>query len=129
MPKNIEIIWERLVENGETCPRCKETELELEEAVKLLKNLLISHGIKVKLEKIPLSKSEFIKNPLISNRILINGKPMEELLKATVGKSPCCDVCGPTECRTLEIGDETYEKVPKELIISAVLKEAKDFLL
>ncbi|MCX8064844.1 MAG: DUF2703 domain-containing protein [Candidatus Hydrogenedentes bacterium] len=125
MSKAIEIQWHRLIENGKTCPRCSETEKELEEAVKIARMLLSPKGIVVKLSKGEISIDEFIKNPLVSNQILINGIPIEEVLNAGTGKSPCCDVCGPVECRTMEIGNNIYETIPKELIISAIINTAK----
>ncbi len=77
-------------------------------------------------------KREFVrfwnskKNPLESNRIWINDKPLEEYLKADVGKSPCCDVCGPSECRTIEVDGNIYEVVTADMIIRAGLLAASE---
>jgi hypothetical protein len=71
------------------------------------------------LEKKGLSVSEFKKDPLQSNRIWINNRPIEDYIEAKVGESSCCDVCGPHACRTVEIGEKVYETIPSEIIIKA----------
>lgn len=119
--KTLNIVWQRLVESGDTCPRCGSTESELDEALILLKNTLEPIGIIVKLEKIEISLEEFKKNPSTSNAILMNGVALEKLIEAKTGQSRCCDVCGDEECRTLEVGGETYEIIPKDLILRAGL--------
>ena len=81
-------------------------------------------GIKVHLEKSEIPESEFKTNPTVSNRILINNKPLEEYLSATAGQSQCCEVCGDSECRTVEVENKVYEVIPHELIIRAGLMAA-----
>ncbi len=115
--KPLRIKWQRLVYKGKTCPRCDSTRKEIAKAVKILKNL----GINVVLEKEKLTVSKFKKNPLESNRIWINEKPLEVYIQAQIGSSPCCDVCGPAECRTIDVQDKIYETIPAELIVQAAL--------
>ncbi|MCX7725454.1 MAG: DUF2703 domain-containing protein [Chitinispirillaceae bacterium] len=122
--KNLEIVWQRLLVDGNTCPRCSSTETELEKAVSKLRKALSYVGIKVILHKKELSLSEFKNAPLKSNEILINNKLLEEYFQAKTGKSQCCDVCGPTDCRTIEIEKETFEAIPEKLIIKAALLAA-----
>lgn len=62
---------------------------------------------------------DFKKDVLQSNKIMIAGKTMEEWLGAETGQSPCCEVCGDAECRTIEYGDQTDEAVPADLIVRA----------
>jgi len=81
-------------------------------------------GFEIKLEKEELSISEFKEDPLQSNRIWINQQPLENFIKGGVGKSPCCDVCGPSDCRTVKINDKIYEMIPSDLIIQAGLTAA-----
>ncbi|MEO0122447.1 MAG: DUF2703 domain-containing protein [candidate division WOR-3 bacterium] len=126
--KQLTIRWERLLTDGKTCPRCGETENELEKAADILRKSLKPMGIEVLLEKDSLSKSEFEKNPLRSNRILFNGIPLEDLVAGKTGKSPCCDVCGPVECRTLEVDEQQYETIPSEIIVKAGLIAAARML-
>lgn len=117
----LEIKWERLLVDGKTCPRCSETEGELEKAVASLEELLSPLRIRVVLRKEAIPKEAFQQDPLRSNRILINERPLEEYLGAEVGQSPCCDVCGPSDCRTLELEGRSYEVVPAALIVRAAL--------
>lgn len=100
--QGFKIKWKRLVKDGKTCDRCAETEIELEIAVSKLKEVLKPLGIQVLLLKEEISREEFEKDPLSSNVILINDRPLESYINANVGKSSCCDVCAPHECRTLE---------------------------
>ena len=122
----LKIKWQRLVADGETCPRCKETGSEVEKAADKLRKSLKHLGIDVILEKKELTVEEFKKSPLQSNLITFNGEPLEEWLNAKTGKSPCCDVCGPTDCRTTEINGKTYEEIPSDLIIKAGLAAVSD---
>lgn len=113
--QELTIIWRRLIENDETCPRCGSTEKELDKAILILKE----KNIEVILKKEALRLDQFKKNPDKSNQILINGKPLEDLLKGKTGKSKCCGVCGDTECRTVEIDGEVHEVVSAEIIVEA----------
>ncbi len=115
------IKWQRLLSEGETCPRCGSTEEELDKAVIILDQALAAMGIKVVLEKDSLSAQEFDKDPLRSNRILINDRPLEDYIAAKTGQSPCCDECGSADCRTVEVEGETYETIPSALIVQAGL--------
>lgn len=128
-PKNIlRIKWKRLVSDEKTCPRCGSTEEELEKAVSALKLSLSSLGIKVILNKEELSVAEFKKNTLQSNRIWINNRLLEEWIEGGSGHTPCCDVCGPNECRTIEVEGQIYETIPAEIIIKAGLSAASQLV-
>ncbi|NPV29371.1 MAG: metalloregulator ArsR/SmtB family transcription factor [Firmicutes bacterium] len=124
--KLLKIRWQRLIFEGETCPRCGSTEKEVDRAVSTLKQSLAPLGIEVIVEKEELSVAEFKEDPLQSNRIWINNRPLEDWIEGRVGRSPCCDVCGPSECRTLEVEGKIYEAIPAELIIKAGLIAASE---
>lgn len=138
----LRIRWQRLVEeDGKTCPRCGSTEKELENAFLKLKEALGVLGFQVEMEKYAITPEDFEKDPLSSNRIWINDKSIEEWLGAEgspeirrisgvikVGKSKCCDVCGDSECRTIEIGKDVYESVPASMIVKAGLIAAANSL-
>ncbi len=126
--KTLKIKWQRLVSAGETCPRCGSTEDELEKAISTLQQSLKPLGIEVVLEKRELSVAEFEKDPLLSNQIWINDKLLEEWIGGEVNQSPCCDVCGPSECRTLGVEGEVYETIPADLIIKAGLVAASQLV-
>ncbi|MGB9960455.1 MAG: DUF2703 domain-containing protein [Candidatus Bathyarchaeales archaeon] len=124
----LKIKWQRLIADGKTCPRCGSTEEEIERAVSILRQSLAPLGIDVTLEKGELSVEEFEKNPLESNKILINDHPLEEWVSGTVGQSPCCTVCGPSECRTVTVEGQIYETIPAELIVKAGLIAASELI-
>ncbi len=119
--RTLQIKWQRLLNNDETCPRCGSTGEEIDRAVKTLRQSLTPLGIEVLLEKEALTVSEFKRDPLQSNRIWINDRPLEECIQAQVGQSACCDVCGPSDCRTIETGGREYETIPADMIIQAGL--------
>lgn len=126
--KPLIIKWQRLISNEETCPRCGSTEDELDSAVASLKQALTPLGIKIVVEKKELSVDEFKKQPLESNRIWLNGQPLEVFVDAGVGQSPCCDVCVPSECRTVTIDGQVYETIPSNVIVKAGLMAASTLI-
>jgi hypothetical protein len=121
--KTIPIVWQRLVdEQGQTCPRCRATEQELHKAMRFLTKALLPLGIVFSLETRTLDRQEFDQDPLESNRLWVDHKPLEKWLKADTGASPCSGACGDAECRTLTVEGETLETIPAELIIKAALQ-------
>lgn len=124
MQRVLKITWQRLLIEDRTCPRCNDTERELDQAVAILEEKLAPLGWEIVVEKKPLTKEQFDKSPLSSNLILLNDRPIEEYLAANTGKSPCCDVCGPAQCRTIEVDEISYETLPADLIVRAALTAA-----
>ena len=122
--KILKIEWQRLVTEGQTCPRCGATGEELDKASQSLERSLAPLGIKVVFEKHELTSGVFQRDHSQSNRILLNGRPLEEWLGLKVGQSPCSATCGDAECRTLETGGQVYETIPADLIIQAGLQAA-----
>ena len=122
--KTLRIKWQRLVSGGQTCPRCRSTEEELEKAVSALKRSLAPLRIEVVLEKSELPIAEFRKDSLQSNQIWLNNQPLENWIGGKVGQSPCCEVCGPSECRTIEVEEQTFETIPADLVTKAGLLAA-----
>lgn len=126
--KVLNIVWQRLVSEGSTCPRCGSTEDELGKAVKKLEASLKLLGVRVELQKIELTLEEFKDNPVGSNSISMNGVLLEDLIGAETGQSRCCDVCGDEECRTVEAGGRSYETIPSEMIVRAGLVAASKII-
>ncbi|NHK32388.1 MAG: DUF2703 domain-containing protein [Asgard group archaeon] len=120
--KFLTIIWQRLVdETGQTCALCRTTYEEIQKALELLKKALSPLAIEVSFEKREIDQTAFANDPSQSNKVWICGRPLEEWLGAQVGQSPCCDICGDAECRTIEVDAKVYEFIPAELIIKAGL--------
>jgi len=127
--KTMSVKWQRLVnDEGATCERCSCTGNATENAIGKLERVLAPLGIKVSLEKAALDQAAFSGDPLQSNRIWINGRPLEEWVGGGTGQSQCCDACGDSQCRTLEVGEKTYEAVPEELILRAGLRAAAEMM-
>lgn len=126
--KTLKIRWQRLISDGQTCPRCGSTEEELKKAISTLKQSLAPLGVEVVLEKVELSVTEFKKDPLRSNQIWLNDRQLEDWIGGETGQSPCCEVCGPSECRTVGVGEEVYETIPADLIIKAGLLAASQLV-
>lgn len=127
--KVLHIKWMRLVSQGETCPRCGSTEMNLNSAVEILKNVMAPLNISIHYEKGTLSLLEFKKNATESNRIWINTIPLEEYIGASNGESACCGVCEDLNCRTVEVNGTVYNEIPTNMIIRAALIAASRMLL
>lgn len=120
--------WIHLSVDGETCPRCTETGQEVKKAVSLLEKALAPLGIEVEFEEVELMPQEFMRDPMRSNEVWVNGRLIEDWLGAKKVKTPCCDVCGDAECRAVEINGQTNETITAELIIKAGLLAAADLV-
>ncbi len=127
--RSLSIVWQRLVSvGGKTCERCEATYQELQGAVATLREALRPLGIEPTLETREIDEDSFRAHPAESNRIWIAGRSMEEWLDARVGSSPCCSVCGDSECRTVEIGGSVFETIPRQLFLRAALMAASRLL-
>lgn len=127
--KQLNIVWQRLVDSrGRTCTRCGTTHEALEHAVEKLKSALAPLGLEPTLETREIGEAAFKGDPTASNRIWIADRSLEEWLGATSGSSPCCSVCGDSECRTVELGETVFEEIPEELILKAALVAAAQAL-
>jgi hypothetical protein len=122
------IVWQRLISDGRTCPRCAGTESEVERAVTQLAEVLRPLQIEPTLEMLEIDEAAFEAAPGESNRIFVAGRPLEAWIGATPGESECCSVCGTTQCRTVELGGRSFETVPTSLIVKAGLAAAADLL-
>jgi Domain of unknown function (DUF2703) len=127
--KTLPILWQRLVSSeGKTCDRCNATYQEMQHAVERLKQSLRPLGIEPSLEMKQIDERSFEARPSESNRIWIAGRPMEEWLGASVGSSPCCSVCGTSECRTVKVEGTTFETIPEKLFLKAALLASSQLL-
>ena len=127
-PGILNIKWQRLIAEGETCPRCASTGSALDSAVLLLERSLAPLGIRIVVEKESLTVPEFKQDPLQSNRIWIRGRLLEDYVGGETGQSPCCEVCGPSDCRTVAVNGKTFEAIPASIIVQAGLIAASKLL-
>ena len=131
--KTLKVRWQRLVdEKGQTCQRCGSTEKEVQKAILILTQSLAPLEIQVILEKKALDPATCAKDISQSNRIWIGGRALEKWLGAEVGQSPCATCCpklgSKVECRTVKVGEQTYEEIPASLIIKAGLLAASQLV-
>ena len=120
--KPLRILWQRVVDaHGETCDRCQSTQHAVEHALPKLTEALAPLGIEPVFERRTIDLESFKGKPSESNRVWIEGKTIEDWLGASVGQSKCCSVCGDSECRTLELGGASFDAIPEDLILRAVL--------
>ena len=127
--KPLPILWKRLVSpQGKTCDRCSATYQEMQRAIEKLNQSLRPLGIEPSLEITEIDEKSFKADPSESNRIWIAGRPMEEWLGASVGRSRCCSVCGTSDCRTVEVEGTTFETIPEKLFLKAALVAASQLL-
>lgn len=127
------IKWQRLVtDDGETCERCGTTQEEFRKAVAVLRESLRPLGIEVVSEEKALSTQEFAASTIESNRILVDGRSLEEWLGGETGKSECGSCCSAVgkevECRTVSVDGLTHEAIPAELIVRAGLLAAEEMM-
>jgi hypothetical protein len=118
--KQLPIVWQRLVVGGKTCDRCGAIQGEVHDAIATLRDVLRPLDIEPVLEIREIDDRTFRADPSLSNRIWVNGTPMEEWLDAK-GDSRCCSVCGDEECRTVEVDGRTFETIPERVLNRAAL--------
>jgi hypothetical protein len=85
-------------------------------------------GIAPSLENREIDSASFETDPSQSNRIWIADEPIENWLGSRVGSTPCCSVCGDSECRTIELENQVFEAIPSELILKAALVAASQLV-
>lgn len=123
----IKITWQALIgRNGETCERCSKTYSNIENAINQLEPITSKLGVKVILEKKNISENNFEKDPLSSNRVFINGEPIEDILGLKVGKSVCCKFCKELECRTIIDKDKEIDEIPEKYILTAIFTKLRE---
>ena len=121
--KWIEIEWMHLDVLGETCVRCAETGDTVQHAIEELNNECADAGVRVRLKE-TLLDAERIGD---SNRILVNGRPIEAIVPDMAVSASDCSSCGDligeeTRCRSLVMDGQEYEAVPLEHIREAVCR-------
>jgi hypothetical protein len=124
--KELEIEWKHLDVDGKTCARCNGTGDEIRQFVNFLHEECAMQDVHITLKETKLTEKEIEE----SNRIFINGIPLEDILPETTVSQNVCSSCSDligssTCCRTIiHIGKE-YETIPQQLIREAVCKIAQ----
>ena len=121
--RTLRIEWKHLDVNKGTCLRCSKTGKTLTQVMKDLRKEIEKKDVKISFVETKLSEDQ-IKH---SNIILIDGKPLEEILcNAEVVENYCsscsCITGGDTFCRTVSCQGEIFEEIPEKIIRLAVMK-------
>lgn len=117
----LEIEWRHLDLDGGTCIRCSRTGRTLRQAVAELAGELKPRGVKLSFIETMLPE-EGIEQ---SNMILINGRPLEDVLADAEAGENYCSSCScltgrEAYCRTIHRDGKTYEEIPEDIIREAV---------
>ncbi|MCD6490589.1 MAG: DUF2703 domain-containing protein [Thermodesulfobacterium sp.] len=125
--KIIKITWKGLIgKNGEICESCRKTYLNIESALIKLEPVISNLGMRVVFEKKDLSEENFGKDFISSNRVFIDGEPIEDILNLKVGKIAYCKVCKNLECRTIIDMDKETNEIPEKYILAAIFTKIKE---
>ena len=124
--KKLEIVWKHLDVEGKTCDRCAGTGDEIRQFIHRLHKECATQGVHITLKEVKLTEKEVEE----SNRIFINGTPLEDILPgAAVSQNDCpscSDLLGSsTCCRTIIHSGKEYETIPQKLIREAVCEIAQ----
>ncbi|MDW7711641.1 MAG: DUF2703 domain-containing protein [Deferrisomatales bacterium] len=123
--KRLVIEWRHLESEGRTCDRCSDTGEAVRKAFADLEKDLAPEGVRVSLVETVLGEDRVRE----SNEIRFNGVLLEDLLPAArAGENACCSctelLAVETSCRTVEIGEQSLEAIPAELIRQAARRAA-----
>ena len=91
----------------------------MQRASEKLKLALEPLGVTPELQVKEIDEASFLKDTLQSNQILIGGQTIEYWLGGQTGSSRCCNECGDNDCRTVEVGGQSYEVIPEDLLVRA----------
>ena len=122
----LEIEWRHLDKGGRTCLRCSDTLQSLQQVIQQLAAECAPHGVQIIYRETQLPIEQLSQ----SNLILFNGVPLESLLPGASASEnecqSCGDLCGePSFCRTITVGNRTFEAIPAALIRQAACAVAQ----
>ena len=127
--KELVIEWQHIgADISNTCERCAATGTSLHQVLKDLKPYFEQKNIHVNVKETLLPPEKLPD----SNRILINGKALEDYLAhARVNQTPCCSCAcmvgqDSVECRAIETPDGLFEALPSDLIRQIIVKASEE---
>jgi len=126
--KDIEVVWQRYVKDGNTCNRCDQTGRNIQRTVEQLNKELAPDGVEISFITKELGEEEIPE----SNRVFVNGEPIECTVPGVrVYMNDCESCCGMAsgkgvKCRAIEYNGRQSDELPEELIRSAILAVARN---
>ncbi|WP_319577989.1 DUF2703 domain-containing protein [uncultured Methanospirillum sp.] len=119
MTKELYVEWLHVgADVTHTCVRCSATGTTVAAVIKDVEPELTGRGIQIVYTETVLPSEQLPE----SNKVLINGKPLEEYLTNARVVQTCCESCAciveqeSAECRAIQTPDELYESLPADLI-------------
>jgi hypothetical protein len=117
----VDIEWRHIDLDGGTCIRCSRTGKSLRQVIAGLEEELKPRGIELSFTETTLPEEKLPQ----SNLILVDGRPLEDILAGAEAGENYCSSCScltgrEAYCRTIHHDGETYEEIPGELIRKAV---------
>lgn len=118
--EELTIEWKHYDKEGETCARCNNTGDNIKLALEAVSTDDAYKNIKINYKETILKASQMPD----SNTVIINGQKLEHILNAKASENYCyscsCLASSGTNCRTIELNNESYESIPKEMILEAI---------
>lgn len=123
--QTVVIGWEHLDVDGQTCERCSDTGALLHALVRDLNALCEPRRVRVVLHESLLSPARLAD----SNRITVDGRPLDQLLPGVRVASSECPSCGAlldakVQCRTVTHHNASHAVPPPWMIRQAVCRAA-----
>ena len=120
--KELKIEWKHYDKEGETCTRCNSTGNNIQKAIKVISRDSRFDKAKITFKETKLRAEEMPE----SNSVFINGEAIEDILRATASENYChscsCLAGAGTNCRTIELNGKSFEDIPENLILQAIIK-------
>ena len=127
--KELVIEWQHVgADISTSCERCAATGTSLQQVLKDLKPYFKQKNIHVNVKETVLPPEKLPD----SNRILINGKALEDYLAhAQVKQTPCCSCAcivgqDSVECRAIDTPEGLFEALPSDLIRRIIVKASEE---
>lgn len=120
------IDWYYHARNGTTCSRCCDSLRSIRTALERVSGALRERGVVVDLREHQLGEDQLDR----SNSVVVNGRDIMDILNEpgdifTFCRS-CTDLTGrPTECRIFIYKNKAFESIPEDMLIDALLREAR----
>jgi len=119
--RTLTIEWRHLDLDDDTCIRCSKTGMVLSKAIAELRQELKPRGVEIVFQETKLPVEDLQQ----SNMILLNGRPLEDVLSDAESDENYCSSCScltgkEAQCRTIRYNHQVYEDIPAELIRTAV---------
>jgi hypothetical protein len=113
--------WRHLDLDDKTCTRCSKTGTALSQVLTELRQESKYRDVEVIFTETKLSAEQIQQ----SNMILLNGRPLEDILSDAKADENYCSSCScltgkEARCRTISYNDMVYEDIPVELIRMSV---------